>query len=275
MDFLPTVLEAAVAAGNAALEVYSRDFSVFEKPDHSPITLADTRSHAIILEALKDTGIPVLSEEGADIDYAERSRWRALWVVDPLDGTKEFVKRNGEFTVNIALVKGNSPVLGVIYVPVWSRLYWGASGGGACRADLQEPLQLKSGEFERIMKEAAPISVHFGRSRPFTIVGSRSHMTPEVERFVAAKRGEFGEVEFVSAGSSLKFCQIAEGNADLYPRLGPTMEWDTAAGHMIAQAAGARVFRYDTGEALLYNKENLTNPWFIVSNGRDEQEVPA
>jgi len=276
--FLPTILKAAVMAGNAALEVYQQDFSVIEKSDHSPLTLADTRAHAIIQKALADTQIPVLSEEGADIAYKDRKDWQTLWIVDPLDGTKEFVKRNGEFTINIALVDNQVPVMGVIYVPVWSRLYYAVhfdpdadSGSrGAWRVDLDAPSAIETLSMDRLMAAAEPISVSIDPDRPYTIVGSRSHLTPEVEQFVKEKKKIAGRVEFVSAGSSLKFCRIAEGSADIYPRFGPTMEWDTAAGDVIARAAGARVFRQDTGADLLYNKEDLKNPWFVVTNGREE-----
>lgn len=268
MQFLPKVLRAAVIAGNAVLEVYGREFTVAAKEDDSPLTQADTRSHAIIRDHLQDTGIPILSEEGRDIDHAERRQLQRLWIVDPLDGTKEFVKRNDEFTVNIALVEEQVPVLGVIYVPALSRLYWGLEGRGSFRAELEEPERISSLSIEKIMEASTTILVNADRSRPFTVVGSRSHLTSEVEAFVEEKKKKVGEVVFVSAGSSLKFCQVAEGAADIYPRLGPTMEWDTAAGHVIAKAAGASVTRHDTGDELLYNKENLTNPWFIVSNGR-------
>jgi len=271
LQYLPTILKAAVLAGNAALAIYDQDFSVTEKSDHSPLTLADTRSHEIINQALEPTGIPVLSEEGADIAYSERKDWHRLWIVDPLDGTKEFIKRNGEFTINIALVEDQVPVMGVIYVPVPSRLYYAIPGEGAWRADIARPGDIEKSSLEALMQTAVSISVHTDPSRPYTIVGSRSHATPEVAQFVEEKKRIYGQVEFISAGSSLKFCQIAEGKADIYPRFGPTMEWDTAAGQAIARAAGARVYRQDTGAELLYNKENLKNPGFVVSNGRDKQ----
>lgn len=270
IQFLPTIIKAAVLSGNAALEVYKQDFSVTEKPDQTPLTLADTRSHAIISKALQSTDIPVLSEEGAEVPFNERKHWRQLWIVDPLDGTKEFVKKNGEFTINIALVENHVPIMGVIYVPVFSRLYYGIYEKGAYRADIVNPENIENIDPERIIENAIPVSIKINTSRTYTIVGSRSHLTPEVEAFVEEKKRDHGHVEFITAGSSLKFCQVAEGNADIYPRLGPTMEWDTAAGHVIARAAGARVYRHDTGEELLYNKENLKNPWFVVTNGRDE-----
>lgn len=268
IHFLPTILKAAISAGNAALEIYNQDFEVVEKSDQSPLTLADTQSHAIISETLQPTDMPVLSEEGKEIPFSERKDWQSLWIVDPLDGTKEFVKKNGEFTINIALVENQAPIMGVIYVPVLSRLYYGIYERGAYRADLVDPERIDSQSIDKLIETATRISVNTDTSGVYTIVGSRSHLTPEVEAFVEDKKRDYDHVEFISAGSSLKFCQVAEGNADIYPRFGPTMEWDTAAGQVIAQAAGARVFRHDTGEVLLYNKENLKNPWFVVSNGR-------
>ena len=271
IQYLPVMMKAAVSAGIAALDVYDQDFSVIEKADQSPLTLADTRSHDIISQALEPTDIPVLSEEGKDIVYEDRKDWEHLWIVDPLDGTKEFVKRNGEFTINIALVENHIAVMGVIYVPVLSLLYFGAFDRGAHRVKIEAPEAVKTdADIDRLIDKADPLEVEVDASRQYKIVGSRSHLTPEVEAFVEEKRRVYGDVEFVSAGSSLKFCQIAEGKADIYPRLGPTMEWDTAAGQVIAETAGARVYRHDTAEPLRYNKENLKNPWFIVTNGRDE-----
>ncbi|MFP4226080.1 MAG: 3'(2'),5'-bisphosphate nucleotidase CysQ [Desulfobacterales bacterium] len=271
IEYLPVMIKSAVSAGIAALDVYNQDFSVIEKSDHSPLTLADTRSHEIISQALEPTDIPVLSEEGKDIAYKDRKDWERLWIVDPLDGTKEFVKRNGEFTINIALVENHIAVMGVIYVPVLFLLYFGAFDRGAHRMKIETPEAVKTDtDVDRLMDTAARLEVEIDPSRTYKIVGSRSHLTPEVEAFVEEKKGIYGDVEFVSAGSSLKFCQIAEGKADIYPRLGPTMEWDTAAGQVIAETAGARVYRHDTGEPLRYNKQDLKNPWFIVSNGRDE-----
>lgn len=270
LQFLPIILKAAVMAGNAALEIYNKDFSVTEKSDHSPLTLADTRSHEIICQALEPSGVPVLSEEGADIAYSQRKHWQRLWIVDPLDGTKEFIKRNGEFTINIALIEDQAPVMGVIYVPVQSRLFYAMHGRGAWRTEIAHPADIENISIDALMEAAVAVSARVDASRPYTIVGSRSHPTPEVGQFVEEKKRVYEQVAFISAGSSLKFCQVAEGRADIYPRFGPTMEWDTAAGHAIASAAGARVFRRDTGGELLYNKENLTNPWFVVTNGRDE-----
>jgi 3'(2'), 5'-bisphosphate nucleotidase len=265
-------LTAAVRAGNAILEVYHTDFSVTHKADNSPLTLADRRSHEIITTLLAPFKIPILSEEGRDIPYSERKRWNTFWLIDPLDGTKEFVKRNDEFTVNIALIENQSPVMGVIFVPVSGVLYFAQSTLGAFKLEapaLVEAIGSEAGspsgiEITQIMEAARRLPLSAPSRDPYIIVGSRSHLTPEVEAFVEKKRREYPNVTFISAGSSLKLCQVAEGRAAIYPRLGPTMEWDTAAGHAIAARAGARVVRNDTGSPLRYNKENLLNPWFIV-----------
>jgi len=249
---LTPVIAAAREAGKAILEVYSTDFSVELKNDNSPLTLADKLSHEIIVRRLTEiTGdtIPILSEEGKDIPYEERKKWDYFWLVDPLDGTREFIKRNGEFTVNIALIREQRPVLGVIYVPVADILYAAYEEVGA-------------------YKEGGGLRVKLPEQHPgkrFTIVGSSSHGTEELAAFVEEAKLEYGEVDFISAGSSLKFCLVAEGKAEVYPRLGPTMEWDTAAGQAIAELAGASVTEMETNKPLTYNKQSLLNPWFMVS----------
>lgn len=266
-ELIPPAIAAAVAAGRATLEVYGQDFSVAEKADKSPLTLADTRSHQIIAARLSPFGIPLLSEEGRSVDYAVRKHWKTLWIVDPLDGTKEFVKKNGEFTVNIALVQDHQPVMGVIHVPVLGHLYFAAKNLGAFFMPVPAGMDVEGFSLDEWISTATAIDVRPKSVRPFTIVGSRSHATPELEAYVTEKRKQHETVNFISAGSSLKLCQVATGNADVYPRLGPTMEWDTAAGHVIAECAGAMVFRADDGGPVVYNKENLLNPWFFVSNG--------
>jgi 3'(2'), 5'-bisphosphate nucleotidase len=259
---------AAIAAGKAILEVYGTDFDVDIKADKSPLTLADRRSHEIIMAALKATGIPILSEEGREIPYAERSAWNPFFLVDPLDGTKEFVKRNGEFTVNIALIEDRGPVMGVIYVPVKDWLYLAAKGIGAHKlTDAAARLggsDAESVDLPTVLDKARQLPVGGAGERPFTIVGSRSHSNPELEAEIEKQRARHGEVDFISAGSSLKLCLVAEGAADLYPRTGPTMEWDTGAGQAIALYSGAEVVEFESGRPLVYNKENLLNPWFIV-----------
>ncbi len=277
-DLLLTAVRATIRAGAATLEVYESDLQVDYKADHSPLTLADTRSHEIIAGFLKGTGIPVLSEEGKNIPAAERRRWQRLWVVDPLDGTKEFIKHRGEFTINIALVENERPTLGVIFVPVKNVLYYGRLEDGAFRMDdartLAELAADGGGDARRALEALKARSTRLPLppepAAPFVIVGSRSHATPELHAYVERKRQELGDVQFVSAGSSLKYCLVAEGRADLYPRLGPTMEWDTAAGQVIAEAAGATVTRHDTGGPMTYNKEDLLNPWHIVTRKSNE-----
>jgi len=264
-DYFGVTIRCAIDAGRAALEIYGQDFDVEEKADHSPLTLADRRSHDIIASGLKAFDIPVLSEEGRDIAFEQRRAWPALWIVDPLDGTKEFVKKNGEFTINIALVQQGRPVLGVIFVPVFDRLYFAAKDLGAYRIDRGDMPAGWEADPDKLMDAAGRLPVETDGSRPYTIVGSRSHATPELSAFVDEKRLQYEKVEFISAGSSLKFCQVAEGFADIYPRLGPTMEWDTAAGQVIAEQAGAAVHVHETGEPLSYNKQNLLNPWFVVA----------
>ncbi len=239
-------------AGRAVLEVYNSDFAVEQKEDKSPLTLADTRSHGIISAYLKKHfAFPVLSEEGRDIPYGERRTWGYYWLVDPLDGTKEFVKRHGDFTVNIALIHEARPVAGVIYVPVTGVLYYAQKGVGSFRVE--------NGKITKL-----PVK---GEKDLLTIVGSRSHATPELEQYIQEMKKKYGELEVISCGSSLKFCMVAEGKAEVYPRLGPTMEWDTAAGQIIVEEAGGQVVEFETRTPMLYNKENLLNPFFLAVKG--------
>ena len=270
-NWLLTCVKSALAAGRAILEVYeSADMQIERKADDSPLTLADRRSHETIMADIADLGLPVLSEEGRDIPFEERSRWPRMWIVDPLDGTKEFIKRNGEFTVNIALAEDGEPTMGIIYVPVMDCLYFADHRLGSYKIDncrktgVDNDLANGTIGIGELIGKAVPLPAAPDADRPFTIMGSRSHATPELEAYVEAMRRKYSHVEFISAGSSLKICRVAEGAADVYPRLGPTMEWDTAAGQAIAVASGATVIRHDDGTPLTYNKENLLNPWFIV-----------
>ena len=208
---------------------------------------------------LDQTDIPVLSEEGKEMSYEERSGWNAFWLVDPLDGTKEFIKKNGEFTVNIALIENGLPSYGIIYAPVLKKLFVGNVGTEAWVCEDVEP----STSIEDILARKTSIPVSKADS-PYIVVASRSHFSPETQEFVDGLKAEKGEVDFASMGSSLKICLVAEGKADIYPRFGPTMEWDTGAGHAIAKAAGKMVTDHVTGEEMRYNKENLLNNWFIV-----------
>jgi 3'(2'), 5'-bisphosphate nucleotidase len=248
-DLLDIALKASHEAGKEILDVYNNsNFEVEFKDDNSPLTIADKRAHGKIVEYLSKTNIPILSEEGADISYSERKDWKELWIVDPLDGTKEFIKRNGEFTVNIALVRNGLPVLGVIYVPVKGITYWGCEGLG-------------SGKNQEATNDKLPIK---NETKLYRVVGSRSHMSPETEEYVNELRKTHNEVEMVSMGSSLKICLVAEGAANEYPRFAPTMEWDTAAGHAIAKFAGKQFIDYTTKKEMTYNRENLRNNWFLV-----------
>lgn len=238
--------ETALEAGAAIMDVYdSMDFSVEYKKDDSPLTRADKIAHAIITEKLATTNLPVLSEEGRAIPFEERKHWNYFWLVDPLDGTKEFIKRNKEFTVNIALVQDHRPVLGVIYAPALKWLYWSDLDGKAWKQQVNGPvLEIHAYKQDTIKR----------------IVASKSHLTTETEQYIK----QFPGASILTIGSSLKFMLVADGTADCYPRFGPTMEWDTAAAQAIAEAAGAKVVQSVSGEALYYNKENLLNPWFIV-----------
>ncbi len=271
---------AALAAGGEILKIYETGFSVEEKADGSPLTEADRRAHEIIQAALSGTGLPMLSEEGRDIAYDQRKDWGRFWMVDPLDGTKEFIHRRGEFTVNIALIEEGRPVMGAVYLPTAGTLYAAARGIGAWRLDkitleaLPEDPKLEAA-WSRIADEDGRLPLAGADNRPFTIIGSRSHGTEEVQAYVRGQEKLHGQVDFISAGSSLKFCRVAEGAADVYPRFGPTMEWDTAAGQAVAECAGAEVVEAESGRPLAYNKANLKNPWFVVRRKDRIHSTPA
>ena len=259
-NLINKAIKASILAGNEILDVYSTaDFQVEIKSDNSPLTIADKRSHNKIMEVLDDNIIPIMSEEGAIADYNERKNWDLYWCIDPLDGTKEFIKRNGEFTVNIALMKKNKPVGGVIYVPVTKELYFSESTIGAYKID--SITEVKG--IEDLINMANKLPLQNNREN-FTIVASRSHLSKETQDFIDKMQKRFGNVETISKGSSLKLCMVAEGNADIYPRFAPTMEWDTAAGTAIALGAGFKVTKADGITPLDYNKDDLLNPWFIV-----------
>lgn len=258
---LQALIDLARQAGDKIMAIYATDFEVDTKDDQSPLTAADLASHHCIIDGLQALGadIPVLSEESAKIPYAERSQWNRYWLIDPLDGTKEFVKRNGEFTVNIALIDDGVPVMGVVYAPVLDVTYAAAEGQGAFK-------QVKDGDMQEIRVADA--------DTPLKVVGSRSHRGELVDAFLS----HVGEHEMVAMGSSLKICLVAEGAADIYPRLGPTSEWDTAAAHAVVIQAGGRLT--DTGMAdLRYNtKDSLLNPHFLVFGNSDHawgDYVPA
>lgn len=272
---LYVAIRAAVEAGAKIMEVYTdpdADFEIERKADNSPLTVADRKSHEVISDLLKETPYPILSEEGKKIPTEERRSWRELWVVDPLDGTKEFIKRNGEFTVNIAWVKDGCPEAGVIYIPVKQELYFADREAGAWKLGGVSRVEEK-GTVDDLMARAQRLP-HAGDKRDsFVIVASRSHLTPETEAYIIEMERKHPKVETLSAGSSLKLCLVAEGRADVYPRFAPTMEWDTAAGDAIVRASGGKVCQAGTDEPLVYNKENLLNPWFVVSREREDGMV--
>jgi len=251
---LDRILGAAVTAGSVIMEIYERDFEVDFKSDQSPLTEADRQANSVIMDSLSThyPHIPIISEENKEVAYAERSEWEQFWLVDPLDGTKEFIKKNGEFTVNIALIKKGLPVAGIVYRPVERISYSAESGSGAFRT-------LIGREAQRIHNDK-----HYLDQEKVSVVASRSHITPEVADFVEKLKESGKEVNLISVGSSLKLCLVAEGSANVYPRFGPTMEWDTGAAHAVVLESGRDVISHETGESLLYNKPSLLNPWFIV-----------
>jgi 3'(2'), 5'-bisphosphate nucleotidase len=255
-------VKGAVEAGKEILKIYdSADFSTDFKADNSPLTSADLASNKKILEYLNQSSFPIVSEETKMVTFDERTNWNTLWMVDPLDGTKEFIKRNGEFTVNIALIVHNEPVFGVIYVPVSRELYIGqVDKATSIKVVLNEEHELPN-SFDTPGAQLTPQAPNSSRIR---VVGSRSHMNQDTQDFIDNLKSDFEEIDIVSKGSSLKFCLVAEGLADVYPRYAPTMEWDTAAGQAICEAVGLEVISKDTGEPLRYNREDMLNGHFLV-----------
>src|SRR5690606_26826557 len=248
---LSVAIQAALGGDVEILRVYDTNLHVEIKGDNSPLTLADKNANDVINGFLKPTSIPIISEENKQLDFSERKNWKRCWIVDPLDGTKEFIKRNGEFTVNIALVEDGNPILGVIYVPVSKELYFTAEDGETSK---KITLASENISLEEILEKAVTIQPS-QIEQPIKIVGSRSHLNEDTEKFIAEIEKE-NDVEIVSKGSSLKFCLVAEGLAHIYPRYAPTMEWDTAAGHAICNAAGVSVIDQNTGNPMKYNKPN-------------------
>jgi len=239
------IIQIAKNAGTAIMEIYKKDFSIEYKDDKSPLTEADKISNKIICESLYKLfpEIPILSEENREIPYEIRKNWEYFWLIDPIDGTKEFIKKNGEFTINIALIHKNTPVLGVVYAPATNLLYYAKKGEGAYKNGIKIP--------------------YVRDDDKFIIVASKSHMSKETEGYIDnIKTGKAKEL--ISMGSSLKICLVAEGAADIYPRLGPTMEWDTAAAHAVVLESGKTVLNYQNNLILKYGKENLLNEWFVV-----------
>lgn len=243
------IIAIAQKAGNAIMEIYNQDFKIEYKEDKSPLTEADIKANTIIVNGLKSLKVnsPIISEEGKNIPYEERKEWEYFWMVDPIDGTKEFIQKNGEFTVNIALIHRNIPVLGVVYAPALNILYWAKQGDGAYKDGVRLPLSY-NGEPHKQLR----------------VVASKSHLSPETQEYIDNLAKTTEVIECVSKGSSLKLCMVAEGSADVYPRLSPTMEWDTAAADAIVRESGEMTYQYRHNIAMEYNKENLLNPWFVA-----------
>ncbi len=261
---LKIAVEASIKGGLAIMSVYGReDVGLELKDDRSPLTLADRQSNEVIQRFLEPTGIPVISEESLLLPWSERNSWSSCWIVDPLDGTREFVNRNGEFTVNIALVSEGRPLLGVVYAPCTGEIFFGGAKTGAFMDTLtgSQALTLSTSE---VLSGASPLKGISPEYPPLVVVASRSHMNPETEQYIENLKKNYPELTTISRGSSLKICMVAAGFAHVYPRFGPTMEWDTAAGHAIAVGAGCRMYDPRSGAELVYNKENLKNPWFMV-----------
>lgn len=246
-SILPDVIKVADAASEKVLHIYESNFKVEYKEDQSPITAADVASHEVIIHGLRSISrdIPILSEEGKSIPWEERRHWHRFWLIDPIDGTKDFTQRTGEFTVNIALIENGEPVMGVVTAPALKEAYWGVVGEGAYKRD-------RTGKVHRI-RVAEPKDAK-------RVVASKNHLNEETRQFIDT----LGEHDLVQAGSSLKFCRIAEGHADIYPRLGPTCEWDTAAAHAVLLAAGGRIETLE-GDPLKYGKEDVLNPFFVAA----------
>ncbi len=262
---LLVAVNAAIEAGHRIMEYYNDSYNIDYKDDQSPLTSADLAAHRCIDERLQITELPLISEEGKNISFDVRKLWEYFWLVDPLDGTKEFIKRNGEFTVNIALIYKGYPILGVVYIPVSSLIYFGCSGYGSFRLDVKNVLT----EFlslDNLLLNA--IRLPEESEREVVIMGSRSHNSPENLKLINSFSSVFENASLISAGSSLKFCRLAEGSADFYPRISPTMEWDTAAGHAICRFADTKVINYESGLELNYNKASLLNPNFIAIRNR-------
>jgi len=241
------IKKIAFDAGDAIMEIYKKDFKIQYKKDNSPLTEADIKANDIICSALEKLypDIPMLSEENKEVEYQKRKDWEYFWCIDPIDGTKEFVKRTGEFTVNISLIHKDEPVLGVVYAPAINVIYYAKKNEGAFKNDKRLPLHINTNQKEKLL-----------------VVASVSHLSDETQSFINSLDTKV--IEQTSKGSSLKLCMVAEGVADIYPRLAPTMEWDTAAADAVVREAGKMTFQYEINKPLVYNKENLLNPWFVV-----------
>jgi 3'(2'), 5'-bisphosphate nucleotidase len=264
-ELLDLAINAAILAGSKILSVYETNFNVEFKADKSPVTIADKTASDIIIKHLAISNIKVLSEEDEQFEYSNRKNWKYIWIIDPLDGTREFVKRNGEFTVNIALIENGKPIIGIIYSPVSRNLYFSSSLDGSYKVNGTSMLELMNSNFsidamyasaKKMPLQKLPVN--------YTLVASRSHLSPQINDRIKIAKQKFDKVEIINTGSSIKFCWVAEGLAHEYPRYGNTMEWDTAAGQCIIEQAGGKVIDLETNLPLSYNRENLFNNNFIA-----------
>jgi 3'(2'), 5'-bisphosphate nucleotidase len=269
ISLLNLAINAAISAGREILKIYETDFFVETKSDNTPVTLADKAASDSIILALTPTNIPIISEEEAILDYEIRKNWPRVWLVDPLDGTKEFVKRNGEFTVNIALIENKQPVIGVIYSPVSKDLYFAALNYGSFKVDGPSVLVEKSKGDADLVENLKKLGVKLPNQKlpkTYTVVASRSHLSKDINQHIDKIKNLYGAVDVINVGSSIKQCWVAEGKAHEYMRLGTTMEWDTAAGQCILEQSGSQLLDLETSLPMRYNKENMKNSFFIAKN---------
>lgn len=268
-SLLKLAIAAALKAGQEILKIYETDFFVETKSDNTPVTLADKGASNSIIKTLTPTLIPIISEEEDIIDYETRKKWGRVWLVDPLDGTKEFVKRNGEFTVNIALVEYNQPTIGVIYSPVFKEIYFACTHYGSFKIRQHDVIEETNKDLAdiagRLIKRAIKLPLQ-ALPKTYTVVASRSHLSKELNQHITKLKQMYGEVDTINVGSSIKQCWVAEGKAHEYLRLGTTMEWDTAAGQCILEQAGSQLIDLETNLPMRYNKENLKNSFFIAKH---------
>ena len=265
IGLLVIAIKAALEAGDEVLKIYNTNaFNVQIKSDNSPLTKADIASNEIIKKHLVKTRYPILTEEETSVEYSIRKEWDTFWMVDPLDGTKEFIKKNGEFTVNIALIENRKPVMGIIYAPVTDELYFSDKVVKANKINnALRTIKLGEIKLDSILSKAIKLPI-MEKNREYIIVGSRSHMSDKTVEFINKYKDEHPSLQVVSKGSSLKLCLVAEGKADVYPRFGPTMEWDIAAGHAIILGSGGNILTAKDRTELIYNKEDLHSPWFVA-----------
>lgn len=254
-------IKATIEAGLRTLDFYGKEIEIHTKEDNSPLTQADLESNRIIISYLSKTDYPILSEEIENSAYEERRNWKVFWLVDPIDGTKEFIKTGRDYTINIALIENSKPIFGCVYAPVRDSLYIGMDENSTIK--IEKASGLLNADLEEIIAASLALPIMNNRNT-FKVVASKSHLNEETTNYVEELKSKVSNVELCSYGSSLKLCMLAEGSADLYPRIGPTMEWDTGAGHAVLNGAGGFIHKYPEGTKMVYNKENLLNPFFVA-----------